>query len=897
MNPTLFGISKSPSLSNVSQEKKQSFTSVITYQKTLALDVFVKNNNASSSTFKGFQKENNFISKLLKNINSRVQPSFNGSSIVENTNNSKLREYRHNLSEQLVTELKNLNNKDLSATISLIGKLEVKNAVPNLIELFNNPETKALYGKEIVEALGNFKTLESINILVDIVTDSSNDASLRCNAAKSLKNIHNRRASKPLYDILSNQKEDAKVRASAADALSVFQSLRNNESLISALEDASPAVRVAAASSLGILKEKQASEKLICLLADNNSQVVGAAAEALGKMQETSALPQLVDALQTKNPATIKSIITGLKALNTSSAQALTTIIEKRETSEIHKINAIKAISSLNYVEKETALVSILKNKNEAERVRMATISALTHMKAKNAPAAFEDVLKECASSSIKNMAIKGLALTGNHKNLQSLEQVLNNDYNHETRLLAIKAIRHIAYREPAQVQFDVSVLLQELNSTDNTVKELVLDTLGAVKSAVSSDVLLDYLVNETNPKLKGLAAKSLAQLGEQKAVEPLKNILSSEQDFSLKTQSALSLIQLNQKPALVALLKDNMTEKSVKKAIVSAFISVGDNSKEIKEYLKPGLNVSLLHQLGITGKNIEVAVVDKPVDLTHPEFENRVIIKPLEHGTMVAGNVAGKSTGVAPESIIYSYDAFNEKEIGLAEIIERIVDEKLAGKNDVKIINFSLGYDAKYYKDSDVLAEVRAFKKAASLAHKAGISVVLAAGNEGLDPRVFKDNIGTMNLLAFNPYSIVVGASDTNGTPNDSSDDTRADYSSYPLSKSKRQIDVMAPGSKIELPYPGGLYRVASGTSFSTPFVSGLIALMYEVNPDLDPKTVRNIINSTAEKLKGVPAYKQGNGEVVPYKAIFEAYKLANPAKADQFLKDYESLTQKEAA
>ena len=84
----------------------------------------------------------------------------------------------------------------------------------------------------------------------------------------------------------------------------------------------------------------------------------------------------------------------------------------------------------------------------------------------------------------------------------------------------------------------------------------------------------------------------------------------------------------------------------------------------------------------------------------------------------------------------------------------------------------------------------------AVEAAWKAGIVVVVAAGNDG--------NGQALRNPAFDPYVVAVGAVDTNGTPS-TNDDTVPSFSSCGISS--RSVDVLAPGvSVISLRDPGSL-------------------------------------------------------------------------------------------
>ena len=150
--------------------------------------------------------------------------------------------------------------------------------------------------------------------------------------------------------------------------------------------------------------------------------------------------------------------------------------------------------------------------------------------------------------------------------------------------------------------------------------------------------------------------------------------------------------------------------------------------------------------------------------------------------------------------------------------------------------------------------------------AMEAGIIVSVAAGNDG------PDNDG-LSGMGSSDLSLTVGATDDLNTVN-REDDVIAGYSSRgpradnndgnPLNELKPEIS--APGSNIiqaEGCVTSGLCNNllggdaadngytgrGSGTSYATPSVSGIIALMIEANPDLSPAEIKEIIKLTAER------------------------------------------------
>ena len=63
--------------------------------------------------------------------------------------------------------------------------------------------------------------------------------------------------------------------------------------------------------------------------------------------------------------------------------------------------------------------------------------------------------------------------------------------------------------------------------------------------------------------------------------------------------------------------------------------------------------------------------------------------------------------------------------------------------------------------------------------------------------------------------------------------------------------------------------YKFVDGTSFAAPIVSSIIACMLEANPKLTPQQIKRILIETAERVEGVEVDRQGWGVVVPRKAV----------------------------
>lgn len=77
--------------------------------------------------------------------------------------------------------------------------------------------------------------------------------------------------------------------------------------------------------------------------------------------------------------------------------------------------------------------------------------------------------------------------------------------------------------------------------------------------------------------------------------------------------------------------------------------------------------------------------------------------------------------------------------------------------------------------------------------------------------------------------------------------------------------------------------YQHVDGTSFAAPIVSSIVAQMLEANPDLSPAAVRQILMSTADRVRNAPVLRQGCGVVNARRAVEEAQRVWTPTQISE--------------
>lgn len=125
-----------------------------------------------------------------------------------------------------------------------------------------------------------------------------------------------------------------------------------------------------------------------------------------------------------------------------------------------------------------------------------------------------------------------------------------------------------------------------------------------------------------------------------------------------------------------------------------------------------------------------------------------------------------------------------------------------------------------------------------------AGCAVIFSAGNEGPTAASHR----TPGDRADSPYNaFAVGSVDANG----SFPYPISDFSSRgPGCNDEIKPEVVAPGSDIRSSVPGSSYSNMSGTSMASPHVTGSVAVLRQVDPNLDVDTIKDILLTTAVDL-----------------------------------------------
>jgi hypothetical protein len=254
-----------------------------------------------------------------------------------------------------------------------------------------------------------------------------------------------------------------------------------------------------------------------------------------------------------------------------------------------------------------------------------------------------------------------------------------------------------------------------------------------------------------------------------------------------------------------------------------------------------PGLGVRSLHQEGITGEGVGVAIIDQTLLVDHKEYVDRTRLyeetediqggwlEPTMHGAGVSSIAVGKTVGVAPGSDLYyiatamcnNTGTFEGNDFScLAKAVRRIIEinSQLPSGRKIRVLSMSTGWRP----ESKGFAEI---ESAVQEARDSGIFIICSSEKElyGLDFH----GLGRLPLSdpeAFESYEPGLWWSDN-----------------FFQGLDVLQSTMLVPMDSRATASPTGtdeyvFYR-EGGWSWSIPYIAGVYALAAQVKADITPE------------------------------------------------------------
>jgi len=251
--------------------------------------------------------------------------------------------------------------------------------------------------------------------------------------------------------------------------------------------------------------------------------------------------------------------------------------------------------------------------------------------------------------------------------------------------------------------------------------------------------------------------------------------------------------------------------------------------ARVLKQGKDPGLGIRALQQQGIDGRGVGIAIIDQPLLRDHIEYADRIVryeaidvqgVSVQMHGPPVVSIAVGKTCGVAPAAALsyFAVPMWKPDNQPYCDVIERIIklNRVSSTSEQIRVVSISTGMFPRQ-------AHYDRWKECLKKANQHGILVVTCE----------------QQPLQYGLVARIPGED-----PNDPASYRSGKYGVRPGA-------VLVPaGNRTTATHWGPdvyTYWREAGISWATPYLAGLAALAYQVNPQIRPRTIFRLWRETA--------------------------------------------------
>jgi serine protease AprX len=243
-----------------------------------------------------------------------------------------------------------------------------------------------------------------------------------------------------------------------------------------------------------------------------------------------------------------------------------------------------------------------------------------------------------------------------------------------------------------------------------------------------------------------------------------------------------------------------------------------------------PGLGIRALHRQGIDGRGVGIAIIDQPLVKNHPEYADRIVsfeaievpgVPPQMHGPGVTSIAVGKSCGVAPAANLHYYaiPMWKWKKCQpYCDVINKILqaNEGVKPAERIRVVSISTGR----FPSWDDFAR---WEETIKQAEQQGV-MVLTCSTTAINYHMLTRAFGK-DPEDPNSYLSAIHLPDTDSLMVPAGNRTTASHE----------------GSGVYT------YWIEPGMSWATPYLAGLAALAFQVNPQITPSKIFRLWQQTS--------------------------------------------------
>lgn len=276
-------------------------------------------------------------------------------------------------------------------------------------------------------------------------------------------------------------------------------------------------------------------------------------------------------------------------------------------------------------------------------------------------------------------------------------------------------------------------------------------------------------------------------------------------------------------------------------------------NIQKIMELGKdPGLGMRFLHEKGITGAGVGIAIIDQPMLVDHQEYADQLKLyeeinfqsdtESQMHGPAVASIAVGKTVGVAPSADLYFIATWPGTRTGgtfeydfsyLAQAVRRIleINKTLPSNRKIRVISMSIGWSPDQKGYADITAAVNEANAGGIFVISTSISETYGLNFHGLGRSPLSD---PNDFQSYGPGSW---------------------WQSYFYKQGLAPNTLLVPMDSRATASPTGYedyaFYSSGGWSWCVPYLAGMYALAWQVKPGITPDEFWTTALRTGQTIK----------------------------------------------